>query len=414
MGFTRAGENGAFHAHERERMRAVSRVGLVMVAAGLMLGPVPAFAQRAPDATTNTPATDSIGPRELQNFSLNGTVTRAADTPTPGPVSRTRGQAQPTRPAAGRTATAVAGGGPTAAPSGAQESRVAAAPPPAPQAGPGQSLTLGLPPATTVAPATAAQSGLSPEPDSAPASFAPEQKLTLWPWLLLAGVLGVGGALLLLRRRSREAYAGGPEIDAYVAPEPTPSPRPSPAPPTAPPAKTPQAKPVGVVSTRLRPWIEIAFAPLGCTIDEERVTLEFEVQLTNSGSAPARDILVEASMFNAGATQEQDIGAFFAQPLGQGENIEAIPPLQHVNIRTSLVAPRQNIQIFELGGHQVFVPLVAFNAIYRLGSGTGQSSAAYLVGRETKGEKLGPLRADIGPRAFTGLDTRPLPINVRK
>ena len=354
-----------------------------------------------------------MGPRELQNFTLNGTVTKTADTPAPAAAAPSRSRTQPARPAADRAATAVTNDAPTAQPPRVSNARAAAAPTAAPQPSPGQSLTLGLPSPTATTPASAPQTGFAPAPDSAPADFATEQKMTLWPWLLLAGVIGAGGALLFLRRRrSREAYAGGPEIDAYVAPEPASAP--APAPPKAPPAKASPEKPAGVVSTRLRPWIEIAFAPLGCTIDEERVTLEFEVQLTNSGSAPARDILVEASMFNAGATQDRDIGAFFAQPLGQGENIEAIPPLQHVNIRTSLVAPRQNIQVFELGGHQVFVPLVAFNAIYRLGSGSGQTSAAYLVGRETKGEKLGPLRADIGPHAFARLDTRPLPINVRK
>jgi len=383
-----------------------------MVAAGLMLAPVPAFAQSAPNPATNTPATDSIGPRELQNFSLNGTVTKTADTPAPNTAAPTRATAPARRPATDRAATVPASEAPTASPSRGSNARTAAVPTAAPQ--PGQSLTFGLPPPTAAAPAVP-QPGFAPQADGGPADFAPEQKLPLWPWLLLAGVVGAAGALLFLRRRrSREAYAGGPEIDTYVAPEPAPRPAPTPAPSTAPPEKAPTAKPAGVVSTRLRPWIEIAFAPLGCTIDEERVTLEFEVQLTNSGSAPARDILVEASMFNAGSTQEQDIGAFFAKPLGQGENIEAIPPLQHVNIRTSLVAPRQNIQVFELGGHQVFVPLVAFNAIYRLGSGSGQTSTAYLVGRETKGEKLGPLRADTGPRAFARLDTRPLPIGVRK
>jgi hypothetical protein len=399
-------------------MRAVSRVGLAMVAAGVMLRPVPAFAQSVPETATNTPATDAVGPRELQNFSLNGTVTKSADTPAPAAVAPIRSRTQPARPAGASTATAVARDAPTASASRVSSARVTAAARSSAQSSPGQPLALGFPSPTTAAPTSTSQPGFAPEPDSAPTTFASEQKVTLWPWLLLAGVIGAGGALLFLRRRrSREAYAGDAEIDAYVAPEPAPQPAPAPAPappPQAPPAKAPPAKPAGVVSTRLRPWIEIAFAPLGCTIDEDRVTLEFEVQLTNSGSAPARDILVEASMFNAGATQEQDIGAFFSQPLGQGENIETIPPLQHVNIRTSLVAPRQNIQIFELGGHQVFVPLVAFNAIYRGGSGSGQTSAAYLVGRETKGEKLGPLRADIGPHAFARLDTRPLPISVRK
>ena len=382
-------------------MRAGLRFGIAAFAAGLMLAPLPALAQSVPDAATNT--TDSIGPRELQNFSLNGTVTRQAETPAPAPRRPAR---QPTPDGA------------TDSPTAAPAPRRPAAPPPvaAKESAPrgDQALALDLPPAT---PATSALPASVPQPgfsSSGPASttFAPEQKPALWPWLLLASVLGAGAALVLLRRRARESFAGAPEIDSYAAPEPVPAPRPAPPPTPAPEAAPP--KPVGIVSSRLRPWVEIVFAPLGCTVDDERVTVEFEIQLTNSGGATARDVLVEASMFNAGPTQEQDIGAFFAAPIGQGERIEALPPLQHVMIRTSLVAPRANIQIFELGGRQVFVPLIAFNALYRLGSGTGQTSVAYLLGRETSGDKLGPLRVDLGARAFAALGIRPLPIGVRK
>src|SRR6185436_4891047 len=116
-------------------MRAVSRVGMAMVAAGLMLGPVPAFTQSVPDTATNTPATDAVGPRELQNFSLNGTVTKAADTPAAPARSRT----QPARPTADRAATAVASDAPTPSPSRVSNPRGAAAPAPAPQPSPGQS-----------------------------------------------------------------------------------------------------------------------------------------------------------------------------------------------------------------------------------------------------------------------------------
>jgi hypothetical protein len=265
-------------------------------------------------------------------------------------------------------------------------------------------------------PAAIARPGLAPPADPAPAPFEPEDKVLLWPWLLLALVIGAGGAALLWRRRSREAFAGGPQVDAFVAPEPQPAPRaaaPKPAPPPPHVAPPEPPKPVGIVSSRLRPWLDLTFAPIGCIVDDDRVTIEFEIQLSNSGSAPARDILVEASLFNAGANQEQDIGAFFARPLGQGERIEVMAPLQQVSIRTSLVAPRQNIQIFEMGGRKVFVPLAAFNVLYRSPSGSGQTSAAYLLGRETKSDKLGPLRADLGPRTFTGLGIRPLPIGVR-
>jgi len=388
-------------------MRAVLRLGLAMAAAALVLGSAPAFAQAVPDAATNTPAADSIGPRELQNFSLNGTVTRQAEPQAPvaaprrpaAPPAAERGSETPPLAAAPASRRA-----PGSAPAVAKESPPRGGQPPALDLAPAT-------PATTSLPLSAPQPGFSPEAAAAP-SLAPDQGPALWPWLLAAAVLGAGAAFLMLRRRARESFASGPEVDSYVAPEPAPAPRPAPAPAPAPEAVAP--KPVGIVSSRLRPWVEIGFAPLGCTVDDERVIVEFEVQLTNSGGGPARDLLVEASMFNAGPTQEQDIGAFFAAPIGQGERIDALPPLQHVTIRTSLVAPRANIQIFELGGRRVFVPLIAFNALYRFGSATGQTSVAYLLGRETGGDKLGPLRVDLGPRAFAALGIRPLPVGLRK
>jgi len=387
-------------------MRAVSRWGLAMVAAGLTLAPLPALAQSAPQPTTNTPAADSIGPKELQNFSLGGTVTKPADAP-PATATPNRTQVQPTRRTAERSAASETSSRPVPPrrePATAQAPATPAARPPA-------SAPVDLAALASATPASVPQPGFAAAADPALGSFQPEPKFLLWPWLLLALVLGASGGVLLWRRRSREAFAGAQDIATLVAPEPAPTPRA--AAPKSPTATPDPPKPVGIVSSRLRPWVDLAFAPIGCVVDDDRVAIEFEIQLSNNGSAPARDILVEASLFNAGANQEQDIGAFFTRPLGQGERIELMAPLQQVSIRTSLVAPRQNMQIFELGGRKVFVPLAAFNVLYRLPSGGGQTSLAYMLGRETKSEKLGPLRADLGPRTFTGLGIRPLPIGVR-
>lgn len=154
--------------------------------------------------------------------------------------------------------------------------------------------------------------------------------------------------------------------------------------------------------------------PVACRLNEAQVDVDFEVQLTNSGAAPARDILVEARLFNAGPTQEQEIGAFMTQPVGQGDRVEVIHPLQRLNLRMTLTVPRAGLQTFDLGGRDVFVPLIAFNALYRWSGGEGQTSASALLGRDTGAEKLAPLRADTGPRAFGGLGTRPLPTGLRK
>jgi hypothetical protein len=167
------------------------------------------------------------------------------------------------------------------------------------------------------------------------------------------------------------------------------------------------------VSTRLRPTLEILVQPLRCVVDDERVVLEFEIEIFNSGTAPARSVLAEASLFNAGTNQEQELARFFAKPTGQGEPIEVIPPMKRMNFVNQVVAPRGAIQEYELGGRKVFVPVLAFNALYVWSGGDAQTSAAFLIGRERGGEKLGPLTLDGGPREIGKLAGRPLPTGLR-
>jgi hypothetical protein len=248
----------------------------------------------------------------------------------------------------------------------------------------------------------------------------------MFVWLLVAAVVGGAAAFLLWRRRSRAALAGGPEFDYFAAPEPQPAPPPSPpAPPQwshvpvrplpkaeLPPAEPP--KPVGIVSSRLRPWVDLKFTALACDIEPNRLVIHFDIEMLNTGSSAARDLLVEVSLFNAGPTQQQDIAAFFERPPGPGERIPGILPLKNLSLRNSIIVERTNITPVELGGKQVYVPVVAFNVFYRGTGGEAQTSASYLVGRETGGDKLGPLQLNSGPRQVTGLGVRQLPIAVRR
>ena len=383
-------------------MRAVLRLGMAIAAAGLWLGQ-PALAQSAPAPTTNTPASNSIGPRELQNFSLEGNVTRPAE---PRPATQAPAATAP----AARTP-------PAASEQGAPRPLRTVRAEPRPGRSPPAAATGSVQPAATL-PGPEAAAPPSPAPDivpepvstDEPANLAPERTLPVWPWLLAALALGAGGAFLLWRRNSRHAFAGGPELDAFVAPEAERGPAP---PPAAAPEPSPRPKGIGIVSTRMRPWIEVGCQPLQCLGEDERVTFEFELELFNSGSAPAREVLAEVNLFNAGPTQDEDIGRFFARPIGQGERIPAIPPMQRVSLRPQVTVSRDQLRILEAGGRQVFVPLIAFNALYRWGGGEGQTSVAYLLGRDTKGEKLAPFRVDLGVRLFPKVGARPLPMGLR-
>lgn len=400
-------------------------MGFAVFGAGLALGPRPALAQDATQpATTNTPATDAVGPRELQNFNLQGTVTRPADQPpaqrttAPPPAARTteRTTAAPTPRQAAPTERTVqrdkARPTPIETPSERSADRSVE---PLRQTRPASSVTVALPSIgndSGRSSATASAPSLSLDAD--PVTLASEHKVPILPWLLAALAFVGGIGCLWWRNRSRAAFADGPQLDSYVAPEAAPAPTPEPASGPAPaPPRVPTPPIPGIVSTRLRPWVEIGFHPLRCIVEDERVTIQFELELFNSGSTPARAVLIEASMFNAGPNQDREIGEFFGNPVGEGERIVVIPPLKKMNLRTQVAAERSRVQVYEVGGRQVFVPLIAFNALYRWSNGDGQTSVSYLLGRDTKGEKMAPFRLDLGPRVFRGVGAHPLPAGVR-
>jgi hypothetical protein len=251
-----------------------------------------------------------------------------------------------------------------------------------------------------------------PVPPAATAPM-PQENWGMWPWLA-AALLGLGACVYALhRRRSRAALAGVAELESFIPPEPV-----APAHPRLPPAAVPRETSTpgaaGIVSTRLRPSMELEIAPHRCVVDDQRATIEFAITATNNGTAPARDVRIEVAMINAGPTQDQEIGRFFEQPAGIGEPIEAIPPMRSMEFSSSVSMPLDQVRAFEVAGRRLFVPLLAFNALFRWSGGDGQTSLSYLVGREGEGEKMAPFRLDLGPRIFRNLGARPHHMQVRR
>lgn len=234
------------------------------------------------------------------------------------------------------------------------------------------------------------------------------------PWLLGAMLLGAGAAYYFFRVRPRAQLADGPEAAQFTVPEPAEA---QPRPPAPAPEARPRPAPTaggGIVSTRLRPWIDIDFIPERTVVADDTIAIEFTVALYNSGSAPARDVRLEAAMFNASPMQDQQIAAFFRQAAGRGDRIEVVAPLQRVTVRSSVAVPRAEVRPLHAQGRPLLVPMTALTAVYRWGSNNnGQTSASYLVGKQTSTEKLAPFRLDLGPRVFRGLAAREHQLRVR-
>ena len=383
------------------RVVRLGRFGIGMLA--LALAALPAAAQNVVVVPSNDgPApTDVVGPPQLRDFNLNGRVTRPADTP-----------ATTTRPAPVQTPRPAKSAPTQAQPQPNRSAPATAAPRAEPRLAPVQAAP------DTPAPVTVPASPQIQQPEAAPPPVAalPEMPLpgeagtgfTLWPWIL-AGLVAAGGALFLFRRQQlqRERYAGAVagEVGVDLGPAPMPAPEPLqrapvPAPPPPKPAST------GIVSTRLRPDLAIELLPERAVVDESGATIEFQVAVRNNGSAPAREVKIEACMVNAGPAQDQELGAFFARPNAAGDSIPHIAPMTEILLKSAVRLAPEHMRQYEIEGRKLFVPLVGLNAVYRGAAGPAQTSASYFVGRDGNGEKMAPFRLDLGPRIFRGLGAR--------
>ena len=450
-------------------MKLFGRGPLDLGRAMLALAVVPMAPLSAQVAPAN--GADSVGPSELRNYSLGTPPPLTAEPTTPPPeiiaVPSRRTHVPPAatsaKPAA-RPATTVETALPPAASVPVERAPVAQnVPKPSTvrassTTGPAQSVTVALPPADPLTrsptPANDADGNrLSSQPSGmAPGSEPPtgDDRDALWMGIVGLLLAALGGLIYAFRRRFRPIQALEPAFAAEglalpskLAPRsfpPTPPPPPPPSPyPPAPSGGITVKRPVlqpateagprpdavparagGIVSTRLRPWLELEFEPTRAVIDGAQASVQFDVVVTNSGNAPARNVLVEACMINASPEQDRELRAFFDRPVGQGDRIDAIPPLARIALKSAVSLPLEQVRAYEVEGRRLFVPLVAFNALYEWGASEGQSSASFILGRGEKdgeaepGKRMAPLRLDLGPRVFRELDSRRHALEMRR
>jgi hypothetical protein len=410
------------------RRMTIKSFGGLAATLALALG-APALGQNSETPVDVTaappPSTETIGPSQLRDFNLQGTVTRPSDTPAAS-------QAQP-------ATTAIA-----APPSGEAVSTEAAKPaaePAAPRSVAPRSTVSpapGRPASSSEAPVTPSlplevTTGAAPQPAAgdplaAPAADSGSNFLSP-PWIAALLALIGGGVFIAWSRRSRRrrhvdagrmAFAGPvPEGLADTEPMPRAHPRPDPVPargetrpsprPDPVPVPKPAPKPAndGMIVSSLKPQLNVEFHPDRVVVTEQDVLLQFDIVLANVGSAPARDVLVEGRLFTAHVGQDREIAEFFHNPASEGDRMTSIAPLGRISLKSVARLPLDQIHRFTAGGREMFVPLVGFNIIYRAGSAESQASASFLVGRGSEeDEKLAPFRIDLGPRIFRGLSAR--------
>lgn len=425
------------------RRKTIKALGGAAAAMALALA-APAYAQNndAPVDVTAAPppSAETIGPSQLRDFNLQGTVTRPADRPAATPA-----QPANTASAPPRTGEAVPGEAAANEPAhSARTSRVAVAP----GSGSGVTSSLGETGATPITPSLPLEVTTDPAPqqDYAGGSLTPAapdagDAFLSWPWLAVLLALVVGGGFIAVNRRGHRQRSGDPGRMAFAGPAPEVVPDSNPSPPVRPradpvppraqpaPAPAPRFDPVPpaapkpaprpaddglIVSTRLKPELNVEFHPDRVVVTETEVLLQFDITLANVGSAPARDVLVEGRLFTAHVGQDEEIAAYFRSPTTEGDRMTSIAPLGRISLKSVARLPLDAIHRFEASGRKLFVPLVGFNILYRSGAGEGQASVSFLVGRgNEEDEKLAPFRLDLGPRIFRGLSSRPHSVGLQ-
>jgi hypothetical protein len=209
------------------------------------------------------------------------------------------------------------------------------------------------------------------------------------PWLYAipaAALLLLAFALIRRRRRRGEEADEAPAIEASAVP----APRTAPAP---------------------RPWLELELKAERAQSTDVETLVQFELEIVNSGKAPARNLRIDVKMFNAGQEQDKEIGAFFRTAGRETTkcSLPGIAPGTTGAIKGSVGMKRDEMKAVRLQDRYLFIPVIAVNALYDWGDGqTGQTSKSYVVGRELEApsDKMGAFRVDLGPRIWRTIGQR--------
>ena len=151
-----------------------------------------------------------------------------------------------------------------------------------------------------------------------------------------------------------------------------------------------------------RPWLELELKAERASATDAETLVQFELEITNTGKAPARNLRIDVKMFNAGEEQDQEIGTFFRTAGRESTkcHLPGIAPGMTGVIHGEVAMPRDEMRAVVLDDKYLFIPVLAVNALYDWGEGrTGQTSKSYVVGRELEqpSEKMGAFRVDSGP-----------------
>ncbi|MGA1797852.1 hypothetical protein VH567_03630 [Sphingomonas sp. 4RDLI-65] len=291
-----------------------------------------------------------------------------------------------------------------------------------------------------VAPQVVASQPVEPQstPDTTTQSTitAPETGRAMPLWLSLAVVIVVLGALWALRCKPRSHRQDRAEVETVVEPTPEPvAPKPAatssattattqPVQPVATPVTPPAIPATAAVAPKFlepraktpspppavpRARVTCDLRPLRAGLNLLSATVECELVVTNTGTAPAEAIRTGVALLTAHAGQDTDLAQFNAAPIGRPAAPPfALAPGETRTIRTVVAIARDAIRTMTAANRPMFVPVVATNILYATAGDDAQTARAWVVGIErVDSAKLAPFWLDAPAKMFTTVAARP-------
>ncbi|MDY7523286.1 hypothetical protein [Sphingomonas sp. 10B4] len=356
---------------------------------------------------SNRPA-PRISPTPEPTTNPRPVETQTVAPPAVAPTVRTTTTPRATTTPARTTPTARA----TPAPERTPAPRASATPTPIIPAAPVAVSTVVPSPVATTTPTPA------PTPQSsaaAAAAIAPADGASAWLWPAVGGglalIVAIGLGLWWRRRGAQDVVAyedetvaepvapAGVEL-AAVAPQ---------AAPPAVPATSTVAEaplPVAVVPDAApadRASIVFELTPKRAGTNLLSAAVEYLIVLRNAGDVAATGVRLDIRLLSAGAQQDAVIEALFAAPIAQPITTPFdLPAGVSVELGGMAMHPKATLEVMDVGGKALFVPVLTINAHYAwAGGGSGQTARSYVIGIDRgAGGKLAPFRIDSAARMY--------------
>jgi hypothetical protein len=291
---------------------------------------------------------------------------------------------------------------------------LAAAPAPAPVAAEVAPAPIAAPPAPAPAPAPVAEAPpAAAEP--APARTERNNGASFWPWLLL-GALALAGLLLFTRRRRRtadEVVYDEPVATMESHHEPVMHREPQPIVQeeriitvhddpvhVGPVAAAGRRRRAAGSHEAARPWLDLQMRPVRAGVGEDAARVEFELGIENNGSAPARDIRVQAWLLAGNSPSGTEMEGMLIERGDTPQLFETtLTPGDGRMVETSVALPRAEL-------HDAILPVVHAEARYTLPDGSEGRTAASFAVSVPMGEELAMFDVDNPSGLHEGVEAR--------